>query len=67
MAVTNLLVGAISIPLSALDGFLLSYQILAAQHICTLDAATAWFSITLTFCSLVHLVVIARERYVAIQ
>ena len=67
MAVTDLLVGAISIPLSALDGFLLPYQILAAQYICTLDAATAWFSITLTFCSLVHLVVIAWERYVAIQ
>ena len=67
LAVTNLLVGAICIPLSAIDGFLLPYQILAAQHICTLDAATAWFSITLTFCSLVHLVVIAWERYVAIQ
>ena len=67
MAVTDLLVGAISIPLSALDGFLLPYQILPAQHICTLDAATAWFSITLTICSLVHLVVIAWERYVAIQ
>ena len=64
MAVTDLLVGAISIPLSALDGFLLPYQILPAQHICTLDAATAWFSITLTICSLV---VIAWERYVAIQ
>ena len=67
LAVTDLLVGALSIPLSALDGFLLPYQILPAQHICTLDAATACFSITLTICSLVHLVVIAWERYVAIQ
>ena len=67
MAVTDLLVGAISIPLSAVTGFLLPYQILAAQHICTLETATGWFSITLTFCSLFHLVLIAWERYVAIQ
>ena len=67
MAVTDLLVGAICIPLSTIDGFLLPYQILASQHICTLEVATTWFSITLTFCSLFHLVVIAWERYVAIQ
>ena len=67
MAVTDLLVGAICIPLSAIDGFLLPYQILAAQHICTLDVATVWFSLTLTFCSLFHLVLIAWERYVAIR
>ena len=67
LGVTDLLVGAISIPLSAVNGFLLPYEILAAQHICTLDTATGWFSITLTFCSLFHLVVITWERYVAIQ
>ena len=67
LAVTDLLVGAICIPLSAIDGFLLPYQILAAQDICTLDVATAWFSLTLTFCSLFHLVLIAWERYVAIR
>ena len=67
MAVTDLLVGAICIPLSAIDGFLLPYQILAAQHICTLDVATACFSLTLTFCSLFHLVLIAWERYAAIR
>ena len=67
MAVTDLLVGAICIPLSAIDGFLLPYQIVAAQHICTLDVATVWFSLTLTFCSLFHLVLIAWERYVAIR
>ena len=67
MAVTDLLVGAICIPLSAVNGFFLPYQILNAQHICTLETATGWFSITLTFCSLFHLVVIAWERYVAIQ
>ena len=55
MAVTDLLVGAICIPLSTIDGFLLPYQILASQHICTLEVATTWFSITLTFCSLFHL------------
>ena len=67
LAVTDLLVGAICIPLSAIDGFLLPYQILAAQDICTLDVATACFSLTLTFCSLFHLVLIAWERYVAIR
>ena len=67
MAVTDLLVGAISIPLSAIDGLLLPYKILAAQHICTLDVATVWLSLTLTFCSLFHLVLIAWERYVAIR
>jgi len=67
LAFTDLLVGAISIPLSAVNGFLLPCQILAAQHICTLDTATAWFSITLTFCSLFHLLVIAWKRFVAIQ
>ena len=67
MAVTDLLVGAISIPLSAVTGFLLPYHILAAQDVCTLEMVTGWFSITLTFCSLFHLVVIAWERYVAIQ
>ena len=67
LAVTDLLVGAICIPLSAIDGFLLPYQILAAQHICTLDVATVWLSLTLTFCSLFHLVLIAWERYVAIR
>ena len=67
LAVTDLLVGAICIPLSAIDGFLLPYQILAAQHICTLDVATVWLSLTLTFCSLFRLVLIAWERYVAIR
>ena len=67
LAVTDLLVGAICIPLSAIDGFLLPYQIVAAQHICTLDVATACFSLTLTFCSLFHLVLVAWERYVAIR
>ena len=62
LAVTDLLVGAICIPLSAIDGFLLPCQILAAQHICTLDVATVWLSLTLTFCSLFHLVLIAWER-----
>ena len=67
LAVTDLLIGTISIPFSAVNGFLLHYQILAAQHICTLEMAAGWFPITLTFCSLIHLVVIAWERYVAIQ
>ena len=67
MAVTDLLVGGICVPLSAIDGLLLPYQILAGQHICTLDVATAFVTFTMSYVSLVHLVIIAWERYVAIR
>ena len=67
MAITDLLVGGICAPLSAIDGLLLSYQILSPQHICTLYVTTACFTVTLIFCSVVHLTLIAWERYVAIR
>ena len=67
MAITDLLVGGICAPLSAIDGLLLSYQILSPQHICTLYVATACFTVTLIFCSVVHLTLIAWERYMAIR
>ena len=67
MAITDLLVGGICAPLSAIDGLLLCYQILSRQHICTLYVATACFTVTLIFCSVVHLTLIAWERYVAIR
>ena len=67
MAVTDLLIGGICVPLSALEGFFLVYQILTEQNICTLDEVTSLSTFTLTFCSLFHLALIAWERYVAIQ
>ncbi|CAH3020324.1 unnamed protein product, partial [Porites evermanni] len=67
MAVTDLLVGGICVPLSAIDGLLLPYQILTGQHICKLDVATAFVTFTMSYVSLVHLVIIAWERYVAIR
>ena len=45
----------------------LSYQILSRQHICTLYLATACFTVILIFYSVVHLTLIAWERYVAIR
>ena len=66
-AIDGLLLGGICVPLSAIDGLLLPYQILAGQHICTLDVATAFVTFTMSYVSLVHLVIIAWERYVAIR
>ena len=54
-------------PLSALEGFFLVYQILTEQNICTLDEVTSLSTFTLTFCSLFHLALVAWERYVAIR
>ena len=67
LAVTDLVTGGICVPLSALEGFFLVYQILTEQNICTLDEVTSLSTFTLTFCSLFHLALIAWERYVAIQ
>ena len=54
-------------PLSALEGFFLVYQILTEQNICTLDEVTSLSTFTLTFCSLFHLALVAWERYVVIR
>ena len=67
MAVTDLLIGGVCVPLSALDGFFLVYQILSEQNICKLDEVTSLSTFTLTFCSLFHLALVAWERYVAIR
>ena len=67
LAVTDLVTGGICVPLSALEGFFLVYQILTEQNICTLDEVTSLSTFTLTFCSLFHLALVAWERYVAIR
>ena len=66
MSVTDLLPDAICEPLFAIDGFFLPYQILATQHLCTLDVVTVLFTFTLTLCSIFHLELIAWEGYVVI-
>ena len=53
--------------LFAIDGFLLLHQILATQHICTLDVVTVLFTFTLTLCSIFHLKLIAWESYEVIR
>ena len=67
MAVTDLLVGSLCVPLSAVVGLLVSYRVLADHYICKLDFVVLSFSITLTLCSVFHLTMIAWERYVAIR
>ena len=67
MAVTDLLVGGLCVPLSAVVGLLVSYQILADHYICVLDFVAIWSTVTLTICSIFHLTMMAWQRYVAIR
>ena len=67
MAVTDLLVGSLCVPLSAVVGLLVPYQIVTDHYICKLDSVAIWFTITLAICSIFHLTMIAWERYVAIR
>ena len=67
MAVTDLLVGSLCVPLSAVVGLLVPYQIGTDHYICNLDSVAIWFMITLAICSIFHLTMIAWERYVAIR
>ena len=63
LAVTDLLVGSLCIPLSAVVKLL----VLADHYICMLDFVAISSTITLAICSIFHLTVIAWERYVAIR
>ena len=42
MAVTDLLVGSLCVPLSAVTRLLVSYQILSDHYICVLDFVAIW-------------------------
>ena len=66
MAVTDLLTGAITMPLSATVDVLILSQA-SFEHICTLDAVNKLMINFLTLTSLYHLTAIAWERYMAIQ
>ena len=67
MAVTDLLVGSLCVPLSAVIRLLVPYQILTDHYICKLDFVAKSSTITLAICSIFHLTMIAWERYVAIR
>ena len=66
MAVADILVGAINMPLSATVDFVISRQVFN-DHICTVDLVNVYLMYTLTACTLYHLTFIAWERYQAIQ
>ena len=67
MAVTDLLVGSLCVPLSAVTRLLVPYQIVTDHYICKLDFVAISSTITLAICSIFHLTMIAWERYVAIR
>ena len=66
LAVTDLLIGLIVMPLSATVDFLISSQTSFA-HTCMLESVNVFFMYLLFFATLFHLTIIAWERYVAIQ
>ena len=63
LAVTDLLVGSLCVPLSAVVRLLVSYQILADHYICVLDFVAISSTVILTICSIFHLTMMAWERY----
>ena len=70
LAVTDVLVGSLSIPLSAVVELLVTHQVLADRYICVLDfvaISSTVLTVFLTICSFFHLTMIAWERYVAIR
>ena len=67
MAVADLLIGGIAVPLSAIVALLLPYRIVAVQLFCLMDLVPLMLMFGLSFCSLIHLTMIAWERYIAIR
>ena len=68
MAVVDLLIGGIAVPLSAIVALLLPYRIVAVQLFCLIAVTkTAMLMFALSFCSLIHLTMIAWERYIAVR
>ena len=66
MAITDLLVGAISMPLNIAANILISHRLIYSGF-CTLRIATEFSMFTFILSSLYHLTFIAWERYVAIR
>ena len=66
MAVADLLTGGIGIPLAAIVALFLPYRLVAVQHFCLMDLVTSILTFSLAICSLIHLTMIAWERYISI-
>ena len=66
MAVADILVGAINMPLSATVDFVISRQVFD-DRICLVDLLNVYFMHALTTCTLYHLILIAWERNQAIR
>ena len=66
MAVADLLVGVIFIPMS-FNLILLIIRQVSLEHFCMFDSISANLMACFTFSSLYHLMAIAWERYVAIR
>ena len=61
MAVADVLVGAINMPLSATVDFVISRQVFK-DHICLVDLINVYLMYALAACTLYHLILIAWER-----
>ena len=66
MAVADVLVGAINMPLSATVDFVISRQVFN-DHICLVDLINVYLMYALAACNLYHLILIAWERNQAIR
>ena len=65
MAIADLLVGAVSMPISAAVDLLIIHQV-NIQGVCTLNTVNLTLMACFLFSSLFHLIVIAWERFIAI-
>lgn len=65
LAIADLLVGAVNLPLSAAISLLVVDQTWL-QHVCLLDILNVYSMYCLSMCSLYHLTAIAWERYMAV-
>ena len=66
MAITDLLIGVIVMPISAASDFLILRQA-SYEYICMLNAVNMFFGPLLSTATFHHLTIIAWERYVAVQ
>ena len=65
LAITDLLVGAVNMPLSAAISLLVVHQTLL-EHVCLFDILNVYSMYCLSMCSLYHLTAIAWDRYMAV-
>ena len=66
MAVADLLIGAISMPINVTVDLLIVHHV-SLEHVCTLYTANIDLMFIFLFSSLYHLAMVAWERYVAVQ